>query len=206
MRLELWTYPFYVLFHPFKGFWDVKYERMGKLRIAFAILALLTVTFILERQYAGFLVNDNDPRHLNSLNELKYLVVPYFLWCVSNWCLTTLMDGEGKFREILIVTGYSLLPMILIHLPNMVFSNVIILRESAFYYFLNSLAFLWFVWLLFVGTMTVHQFTVTKTLVTMGLTLVVAGVIVFLGLLAFSLVNQIASFVMTIYHELSFRM
>ena len=176
------------------------------LRIAFAILALLTVTFILERQYAGFLVNDNDPRHLNSINELKYLVVPFFLWCVSNWCLTTLMDGEGKFREIVMVTGYSLLPLIVIHLPNILFSNVIILRESAFYDFLNSLAFLWFVWLLFIGTMTVHQFTVAKTLVTMGLTLVVAGIIVFLGLLAFSLVNQIASFVMTIYHELSLRM
>ena len=206
MRFEHLLYPFYVLLHPFNGFWEVKYEQKGKLRIAFGILLLVTVAMILERQYAGFPVNYNDPRDLNSINELQYIVVPFFLWCTSNWALTTLMDGEGKFKEILIVTGYAMLPLAVIHLPNTLFSNFITERETAFYYFLNSVSFLWFVWLLFIGTMTVHQYTVTKTLVTMALTLVVAGIIVFLGLLAFALIHQIVGFVMTIYHELSLRL
>lgn len=198
-------YSLHVAFHPFDGFWDLKYENKGKLRIALVILLAVTVTMILKRQYAGYVVNFNHPLELNSFDELKYIVLPFLLWCVANWSLTTLMDGEGKFQEIVIATGYAMLPLILIYLPNMLLSNVITLREASFYYLLESAAALWFVWLLFIGTMTVHQYTVTKTIMTMLLTVVVMGVIIFLGLLFFSLIQQIVSFVYTIYQELSLR-
>ncbi|WP_419872482.1 Yip1 family protein [Candidatus Pristimantibacillus sp. PTI5] len=198
-------YTLHVAFHPFDGFWDLKYENKGKLRIALAILFGVTVMMILKRQYAGYVVNFNYPLDLNSIDELKYIVLPFLLWCVANWSLTTLMDGEGKFKEIVIATGYAMLPLILIYLPNILLSNVITLREASFYFLLESAATLWFVWLLFIGTMTVHQYTVMKTIMTMLLTVVVMGVIIFLGLLFFSLIQQIVSFVYTIYQELSLR-
>src|SRR4029453_18789058 len=109
MYPEMFKYSFHVLFHPFDGFWDLKYDNKGKLRVSLAILLLLTVATILQRQYSGFVVNFNNPTELNSVNELKYIVLPFVLWCVSNWSLTTLMDGEGKFREIITATGYALL-------------------------------------------------------------------------------------------------
>ncbi|WP_028609008.1 Yip1 family protein [Paenibacillus harenae] len=198
-------YTLHVAFHPFDGFWDLKYENKGKLRIALAILFGVTVMMILKRQYAGYVVNYNYPLDLNSIDELKYIVLPFLLWCVANWSLTTLMDGEGKFKEIVIATGYAMLPLILIYLPNILLSNVITLREASFYFLLESVATLWFVWLLFIGTMTVHQYTVMKTIMTMLLTVVVMGIIIFLGLLFFSLIQQIVSFVYTIYQELSLR-
>lgn len=198
-------YTLHVAFHPFDGFWDLKYENKGKLRIALAILLGVTVMMILKRQYSGYVVNYNYPLDLNSIDELKYIVLPFLLWCVANWSLTTLMDGEGKFQEIVIATGYAMVPLILIYLPNLLLSNVISLRESPFYYLLESVAMLWFVWLLFIGTMTVHQYTVMKTIITMLLTIVVMGVIIFLGLLFFSLIQQFIGFVYTIYQELSLR-
>ena len=198
-------YTLHVAFHPFDGFWDLKYENKGKLRIALAILFGVTVMMILKRQYAGYVVNFNYPLDLNSIDELKYIVLPFLLWCVANWSLTTLMDGEGKFKEIVIATGYAMLPLILIYLPNILLSNVISLREASFYHLLESVATLWFVWLLFIGTMTVHQYTVMKTITTMLLTIVVMGVIIFLGLLFFSLIQQFVAFVYTIYQELSLR-
>ncbi|MHA7965273.1 Yip1 family protein [Paenibacillus sp. CAU 1782] len=198
-------YSLHVAMHPFDGFWDLKYENKGKLRIAILMLFAVTVTMILKRQFAGYVVNYNYPLDLNSIDELKYIVLPFLLWCIANWSLTTLMDGEGKFTEIIIATGYAMLPLILVNIPNILLSNVITLRESSFYYLLDTLAVLWFIWLLFIGTMTVHQYTVTKTITTMLLTLVVMGVIIFLGLLFFSLIQQIVSFVYTIYQELSLR-
>lgn len=205
MQNKWWQFPLYVALHPFKGFWDLKYENKGKLRVAFGILLLLTVVIILKRQYAGFLVNPNNVDTLNSLDELKFLILPFFLWCVANWSLTTLMDGEGKFKDIMLATGYSLLPLIFIFVPITIISNVITLQESVFYTFFETFAYVWFVWLLFIGTMTVHQYTVKKTVVTMLLTLVVIGIIIFLGLLFFSLIQQMASFVLTIYQELQLR-
>ena len=198
-------YTLHVAFHPFDGFWDLKYEERGRLRIALSILLAVTLTMILKRQFSGYVVNFNHPLELNSINELKYIIFPFLLWCVANWSLTTLMDGEGKFREIVIATGYAMMPLILVYVPNMLLSNVITLREASFYYVLETVAYLWFIWLLFIGTMTVHQYTVLKTIWTMLLTLVVIGVMIFLGLLFFSVIQQFVSFVYTIYQELTLR-
>jgi hypothetical protein len=198
-------YLLHVANHPFDGFWDLKYENKGKLRIAILMVFIVTVTMILKRQYVGYVVNYNYPLSLNSINELKYIVLPFLLWCIANWSLTTLMDGEGKFIEIVIATGYAMIPLVLVTIPNILLSNVITLREASFYYLLDSFALLWFLWLLFIGTMTVHQYTVTKTIATMLLTLVVMGIIIFLGLLFFNLIQQVISFIYTIYQELSLR-
>ncbi|NOU69858.1 DUF1282 domain-containing protein [Paenibacillus sp. LMG 31458] len=197
--------PFYTMVHPFNGFWEMKYEQKGRLKVVVICLLLLVLFTILKRQYSGFVVNMNNPLELNSLNELKFIVLPFLLWCIANWSLTTLMDGEGKFKEIVMATGYALMPLILIYLPQTLYSNVITGSESTFYYLLDAIAYIWFIWLLFVGTMTVHQYSASKTVVTMILTLVVIGIIIFLGVLFFSMLQQMINFITSIYRELSFR-
>ncbi|MEC0369174.1 YIP1 family protein [Paenibacillus chibensis] len=198
--------PFYTMLHPFNGFWEMKYERKGRLSVAFVIMVLLVVAMIVKRQFNGFVINFNNPEQLSSLDELKFIVLPFLLWCIANWSLTTLMDGEGKFTEIIIATAYSLLPLVLIYFPQVLYSNVITADESSFYYLLNTIAMIWFVWLLFTGTMTVHQYSAGKTVITMLLTLVVMGIIIFLGVLFFSMLQQMINFVSSIYKEISFRM
>jgi hypothetical protein len=205
VKQDFIKFPLHVIVHPFDGFWDMKYEGRGKVRVALAVLLLVVITMILQKQYAGFLVNFNDPRVLNSLNDLEFTVLPFFLWCISNWSITTLMEGEGKFKEIVMATAYALVPLILINLPMIVASRFMAQEETAFYYLFNSIAVIWFLYLLFVGIMTVHQYTAAKTVLTMILTVLVMGIIVFLGTLAYSLVQQIIWFVVDIYRELIFR-
>lgn len=198
--------PFYTLLHPFNGFWEMKYERKGRLSVAFGIVALLVVAMIVKRQLSGFVINFNNPDQLSTLNELKFILLPFLLWCIANWSLTTLMDGEGKFTEIMIATAYSLLPLVLIYFPQVLYSNVITADESSFYYLLDTIAMIWFIWLLFTGTMTVHQYSAGKTIVTMLLTLVMMGIIIFLGVLFFSMLQQMVNFASSIYREITFRL
>ncbi|RAP78686.1 hypothetical protein DL346_06105 [Paenibacillus montanisoli] len=197
--------PFYTMIHPFNGFWEMKFERKGRIKIAVGIVLLLVLLTIIKRQYSGFVVNFNNPAALNSINELKYILLPFLLWCVANWSLTTLMDGEGKFKEIVMAAGYSLMPFVVIYLPQTLYSNVITKDESSFYYLLDTVAIVWFIALLFVGTMTVHQYTAGKTVVTMLLTLLVIGIMLFLGVLFFSMLQQMISFAVSFYQEMSFR-
>jgi hypothetical protein len=200
-------FPFYLTVHPYKAYWELKYERDQKTNLwtSLIILAALSFTMILSSQYSGFLVNYKDPRELNSLMEIVYVVVPVLFFCIANWSLTTLMDGEGKFVEIFISTCFALLPLIVINLPWIWLSNFISMEETAFYYVSNSIATLWFLYLLFVGNMTVQQFTASKTILTLFLTAIAMGFMAFLCLLFFSLIQQIAGFVVTIYQELVFR-
>jgi hypothetical protein len=206
VKPELYKFPFHVILHPFDGFWDLKYENKGKVRVALIILALLVLNVILQRQFSGFLVNFNDPRTLNSLDDIQFTVLPFFLFCISNWSITTLMEGEGKFKEIVMATGYALLPIVIVNLPLTFISRLMTQEETAFYYLINSFAAFWFMYLLFVGIMTVHQYTAAKTVLTLVLTVIAMGIVVFLGTLAFSMGMQIYYFIYDIYRELIFRM
>lgn len=205
MKQDFLKFPFHLIVHPFDGFWDMKFEGKGKMRVALAILAFVVLSVILQKQFAGFLVNFVDPRTLNSLNDLAYTALPFFLFCVSNWSITTLMEGEGKFKEIVMAAGYALLPLAVVNLPMTFISRFMTQEETAFYWLLNSFAAVWFVYLLFVGIMTVHQYTPAKTVLTLALTVIVMGFIVFLGTLAFSLGLQIYWFIVDVYREILFR-
>lgn len=205
MKQDFVTFPLHLIIHPFDGFWDMKYDGKGKIRVALVILALVVLSVILQNQYAGFLVNYNDPRYLNSITQLITIVFPFFLWCVSNWAITTLMDGEGKFKEIVMAAGYALVPIVLLYLPITAASRFMVNEETAFYYLAISISSIWFACLLFVGTMTVHQYSALKTVVTMLLTVIVMGIIVFLGTLVLSMMQQIYEFIVNIYREIIFR-
>lgn len=199
-------FAWYTMFHPFNGFWELKFERKGKVWFALLLLLLLSLLYVLKRQYTGFIFNPGvSADSVNVIDEVKFVVLPFFLWCIANWSTTTLMDGEGKFKEIVTASAYALLPVLLMQVPLILFSNIITIQEGSFYRLLESAGFLWFIGLLFVGMLTVHQYSVTKTVITMLLTMIVMGIIIFLGLLFFSLAQQMVSFVTTIYKEAMFR-
>ncbi|MBM7568710.1 YIP1 family protein [Paenibacillus sacheonensis] len=205
MKQDYLKFPLHLIVRPFDGFWDMKYEGKGKLKVALLILLAVILTTILQKQFAGFLVNMVDPRSLNSLDDLEFTVLPFMLFCIANWSITTLMEGEGKFKEIVMAAGYALLPIALINLPMTFVSRFMTQEETAFYYLLNSISSLWFVVLLFVGIMTVHQYTPAKTVLTMALTVIAMGFVVFIATLAFSLGSQIYWFIYDVYRELIFR-
>lgn len=205
MKDEFLRFPFQVLFRPFSSFWDLKYEQKGTLRVAFTIVFLTVLAFIMKRQLSGLLVNFNDLRYVSSLTDVFTVLFPFFLFCIANWSITTLMDGEGRFVEIIKATAFSLLPFVLIYIPMTFISQLMVEEETAFYYLMNTIAMVWFLWLLFIGIMTVHQYTVLKTVITLFLSLVTMMIIVFLGTLVISMLQQMYDFIYNVYRELLFR-
>lgn len=204
--LQSLRYSLYLIFHPFDGFWDLKHEKKGNLKTAMLIVAMVIVTFILRRQLTGFILNENKLRELNIIVEILSVVLSFFLWCVANWCLTTLMDGEGSFKDIVITSAYALVPLVLINIPLIIFSNVITLEEAAFYTFFDILSLAWTLLLLFLGTSVVHQYSLLKTFLTSICIVIGMGLIIFIALLFFSLLQQMYSFVYTIYKEIALRL
>ncbi|MCU6711141.1 YIP1 family protein [Paenibacillus sp. J5C_2022] len=200
MRLALRT-----SIKPFSMFWELKYEQKGQLWVAWSIVIGVAVLSMLRKFYSGFLVTGYYIPEMSSVSEMALVIVPFIVWCIASWSLTTLMDGEGKFREIVIASGYAMLPLLLVYIPQLFFSWIMTTEEIAFFLLFDSIALLWFIGLLFVGTMTVHQFTPLKTVITMLLTVVVIAIIIFLALLFFSIVQQLMVFVSTVYQELSLR-
>jgi hypothetical protein len=204
--LKQLRYSLYVIFHPFDGFWDLKHEHRGSRKAASIIILILVLNSILKQQFTGFLYNPYyDGVSLNVFTELTTVVGTFLLWCIANWSLTTLMNGEGTFGDIYMVSAYALVPLVLIGIPMTFLSNIMTEEVAAFYTLANSIAVLWSGFLMLSGLLVVHQYTLSKTILTSILIIAGMAVIVFLGLLFFNLISQIVGFVIELYWEISLR-
>lgn len=197
-------YGLHVIFHPFDGFWDLKREKRGSLAAALTFVALTIFITTFEKQCTGFLFNTVRLTDINVVVDILTVLMLYVLWCVSNWCLTSLMDGEGKMKDILIATGYALLPIILIRLPMVIMSLAITAEEGTFYYVLDTVSYLWAGALVFFGTMVTHQYSLKKTVLTCLCTILGMAIILFIGLLFFNVIQQMLTFIITVYKEIRF--
>ena len=199
-------YSLYLILHPFDGFWDLKHEKRGNVYAATVILALVSLTYVFMRQYTGFVFNARNLQELNIIMEFASVLVPFGLWCSVNWALTTLMEGKGTLRDVYIASAYALTPLVLINIPMTFISNFLTVQEGAFYYFFIVLGVLWAGGLLFFGTMITHDYDMKKTFYTSVLVVIGIIIVLFLGLLFFTLIDKMRGFVNDIYTEIVFRL
>lgn len=198
-------YGFHVIMHPFDGFWDLKHEKRGSVRAAFVFVGIAVVTFFYQAIGQGYLFN---PRGAYStiFTQLISVVVPLLLFILANWCLTTLFEGEGSFRDLFVATSYALVPLPLLIIPSTIFSNVVSASEKTVVTLLVSLAFVWAGFLLFFGTMVTHDYSLGKNVITIIGTIVGMVFIMFIALLFTTLLGKIVGFVSNIITELSYRL
>lgn len=202
---EKWKYLFYTVSHPSDGFYWIRHQERGSVGIAVLLVILYAAAFSMNRIYASFVVNDIEPRTVNSLAELAGVVVLYLVLCVGNWSITCLMEGEGRFKDIVIAIGYSLLPMIVTTALATVISQAVAENEEAFYAILMGVGAAYSLIMMLVGIMQIHNYTLGKTLITLFLTVVAVLIIIFLALLVINFITQVYTFLRSIYTELVFR-
>ena len=197
-------YSNYVIFHPFDGFWDLKREKRGSLLSANILYAEFLILFAVRAQFSGYLLR-TPGEESNVLIACLSILLPLALWCVSNWCFTTLMDGEGSMKDVYISTAYALRPYILLSLPLLLMSHVLAAEELAFYTVLDIVSIVWVLGLLFFGMMITHDYSFLKNVLTTVLTIVGICLMIFIGLLFVNILQDILSFGLNIYKELIFR-
>lgn len=198
-------YAFYTLTHPMDGFYEIRHRDRGSVPLAVILVIVFSFVYSMNQMLASFVVNDVDPRGVDSIFNLFGVLILYLLFCVGNWSVTCLMGGEGRFKDIMIAVGYSLLPMILTYIPATIISQAIAANEEAFYTAIIVFGTLWFVMLAIMGIMTVHNYTLGKTIVTLFLTFIAMFIIIFIAMLLSDLINQVIGFLRSIYTELAFR-
>lgn len=202
---EKWKYMFYTITHPMDGYYWIRHQDRGSVPIAILMVILFSISFSTNRLLASFVVNDIDPRGVDSFYELMGVLAAYLLLCVSNWSITCLMNGEGRMKDIAIAVGYGTVPITVMMFLGTLVSQVVADDEQAFYGIIIGLGIAYGLIVVLVGIMQVHNYTLGKTLVTLFLTLVAMFIIIFLLLLLSNLLGMVVNFFRSIYTELIFR-
>ena len=199
------AYGFHIILHPFDGFWDLKHEKRGSVRGAIFFIVLAIATFYYQAIGQGYLL---DPfSSLASVwGQIFGVLVPLFLFVLANWCLTTLFEGEGSFKDIFVACSYSLLPIPLLVIPTTIYSNFCITTETDIIGFISAFAFIWLGLLVFFGTMVTHDYSMGKNVITVLGTIVGMVFIMFLAVLFTTLVGKIVGLITNIVDEIQYRL
>jgi len=202
---EEMLYVFHLIFHPFDGFWDLKHEKRGSVRAATTILGITIVAFFYQAIGQGYMFNPRGDYSTVFLQVIAVLV-PVLLWVVSNWCLTTLFDGEGSFKDIYIATCYSLAPLPVFVTISTILSNIFTVSEGSMVTLIVTLGYVWVAILLFFGMVVTHDYSTGKNVITTLGTIVAMAVIMFIAILFSSLVIKMVTFIVAIFSEIGNRL
>ncbi len=198
-------YVFHLIFHPFDGFWDLKHEKRGSVRAASTILGVTILAFFYQAIGRGYIFNPRD-NYSTVFIQIISVIVPVLLWVVANWCLTTLFDGEGSFKDIYIATCYSLAPLPLFVIVSTILTNVATAGEASMVNLLVTIGYIWVGILLFFGMVVTHDYSTGKNVITTLGTIVAMAVIMFIIILFSSLVIKMITFIVAIFTEIANRM
>lgn len=195
----------YIYTHPFDGFWLMKKDKIGGYKFGIFMLILLVATTSLRILNTGYLFSSGEAENFSIWLLALLVVLVVALYCVANWALTTLINGMGNFEEIFTSLMYAVTPFVIANIPLTILSNYFVGSESAYYTFFNFLVALFTVFLILVGNMTIHEFTMFKSIWTTVFTVATMVGIAVIALLTFNLIGQAWLWVVSVISEISFR-
>ena len=198
-KLQYWGHS---LLHPFDGFFEIRFRNQGSLLIATLLLVAFGILRCLSFQYTGFVMNLNNIEEMDALSIFISTISVVVLASVANWTITTLFNGKGKLKDIYIVICYSLTVLIIGELIVTFASNFVTTEEVMILTSIQMLCYVYFAFLLFAGLGTVHEYSFAGNLLSMVMTVVAAAVILFIGVLLFTMLERMFSFVTSVAEEL----
>jgi tetratricopeptide (TPR) repeat protein len=191
---------------PADSFYYIKKDLRGSLKFAMLIYLWVVVVRILSLYVTGFVFNPNTIlAYIWVENEVVYTVLLIAIWNAANYLVSTISDGEGRVRDVVIGSAYSLFPYALFALPIALISNVLTLNEIFIYTFSLNIVWVWTGIMLFIMVKEIHNYSFSETVRNVLVTLFTMALFVLTGYILFVLFNQLFDFVSAILQEVRLR-
>ena len=191
---------------PADSFYYIKKDLRGSLKFALLIYGWVIVVRVSSLYVTGFIFNPYTTlSDIRVENEIVYTVLLLFLWNAANYLISTISDGEGRVRDVVIGTAYSLFPYVLFALPIALITNILTLNEIFLYSFSLNRVWLWLGIMLFVMVKEIHNYSFSETVRNVLMTLFTMALFVLTGYILYVLFNQLFDFISAIAQELRLR-
>jgi hypothetical protein len=138
-------------------------------------------------------------------NEILITLLLIVIWNAANYLVSTISDGEGRVRDVIIGTAYSLFPYALFTLPIALLSNVLSLNEEFIYSFSLNIIWFWTGLMLFLMVKEIHNYSFWETVKNILITILTMSLFVLTGYILYVLFNQLYDFIMAIFQEIRLR-
>jgi DNA-binding beta-propeller fold protein YncE len=191
---------------PADSFYYIKKNQRGSLWFALLVYLWVVALRLVSLYLTGFVFNPYpSPANIRVENELIPPILLIFLWNAANYLVSTISDGEGRVRDVIVGSAYSLFPLALFSLPLALLSNVLSLNEVFIYTFTQNILLAWTGLMLSIMVMEIHNYSFRETIRNIITTLFTMALFMLTGYILYVLFSQLFDFVFAIYQELRLR-
>ncbi len=198
-------YFFRFLSHPADTCYEIKAHKRIRMRSAWLYLFLLFGLYLLGIVLTGFIFNPYIPEETILIKEALVILLPILLFIVSNYLMSSLMEGEGTFQATFTTTIGSLTPVFILYPLAIILSNMLSYSEGFLYSMTLFLMAGWVVILLFFVVKETQNYTVGQTLINLLLSLLTMVVLIVVLLMVYLMIAQVFNFSSDILKELILR-
>lgn len=191
---------------PVDSFYYIKRGYRGSLLFAGILYLWVVVARVLSLYLTGFIFNPYvSLAEIQIENEILITLVLIFIWNAANYLVSTISDGEGRVRDVILGSAYSLFPYALFALPIALISNVLTQNEVFIYTFSLNIMWVWVGMMLFIMVKEIHNYSFSETVRNVLVTIFTMTLFLLTAYILYVLFNQLFDFISAITQEVGLR-
>ena len=204
--IDDFVFMFRFIKQPADSFYYIKSKERGSLLFAGLIYIWVIVVRVLTLYITGYTFNPNlSLTAIRPENEIVITLLAFFIWNTANYLISTISEGEGRVRDVVIGSAYSLFPYVVFGLPIALISNVLTLNEVFLYTFALNIMYFWIGLMLFLMVMEIHNYGFKETVRNIFLTIFTMAMFLLTGYILYILFTQLFDFISEIIQEVGLR-
>ncbi|MBQ8683449.1 MAG: YIP1 family protein [Clostridia bacterium] len=201
----IYTMPFHALKNPFSAFETMRYRKLTSLKMSVILFFVFALQSVIQLQMMGKQFQIVQQSAINLPLSVFSAFIILFIWTLANWCFCVLIEGKATFKNIWIISVYSLMPYTIAGYINIVLGLVLTQEEGVFRTIITALGALWSLVMIIAAFMNFHEFEFGKAVLSIILTVIGMVIIAVLIFIVYSLFQQLFSNVLVLVNEIIFR-
>lgn len=196
---------FYFIRHPIDGYYGIQEEKKTSVLSATLLYIVFFIEQIFSLYHTSFIFNSVQPTDIMLSKECVLIFAPFALGVVSNFLVSTISEGEGRFRDVYQATIYSFVPYLVFSPLIVILSNATTYNESFVYHFLNTVMLGWTLILIGIMVKEIHDYTFGETLVNLLFTVFSMIILLLVLFIIYVLLGQVIDFISSVIQEVLVR-
>lgn len=195
----------YFMKHPIDGSYGIKRENKTSNVSATILAAIALIIWVMSKYFTGFIFSNVKAGEYTVLSDMVIAVVAFVFVASATYLVSTINDGESKYKELVHGFVYSLTPFIFLQ-PIVVFaSNYLTLNEAFVMQFSKVIILAWVLTLLFVAIKELNNYENKETIKIILLSIFTIFIGILIIFVLYLLVSQLLSFIQAVFREAVYR-
>lgn len=194
-----------MLRHPIDAIYYIKVGKRGGLVSAGLLILIAYAVYMADILGRGFIFNENRLSTLSPALLTCIFFIVLLLFMIGNYMVSSINEGEGTMKNIVITAAYSLIPYIIMGIATIALSYVLTQNEAFFVTLVWYIGVIWSAVLLVLSILNIHNYTLKQTVKNILLTIFFAIIALVMVAILYLVWDKVFDFISEVISEVTYR-